>query len=137
MVSPKKSMPETELSGRCSANIPIQSSLPDQALSRLLHMRSAISDALDDQGPLTVELIGIPFMAFFLTVLQPTAFVILQHAMFAAKMSLAEGTIPNDALRLILAVLESTTDLLWSAAAYRKCDIDSGVWWERRQRRGW
>lgn len=76
-------------------------------------------------------------MAFFLTILQPTAFVIFQHAMLAAKVALAEGTVSDNALRLILAVFKGTANLLWGATAYRKRDIDSGIWWERRQRRGW
>lgn len=88
-------------------------------------------DTLDDHGSLAVQLIGVALMTLLLAVLQSTAFVIFQHAMLPAELALAEGAIADDALCLIFAVLEGTSDLLWSAATYRKSDVDRGV---RRQR---
>ncbi len=67
-------------------------------------------------------------MALFLAVLQPTALVILQHAMFAAELALAERAVADDPLSLILAILERAANLSRGAAAYGESDVDSGVW---------
>lgn len=56
-------------------------------------------------------------MTLLLTVLQPAALVILQHAMLAAEMPLAEGAVAHDALRPVLAVLEGALHLLGRHAA--------------------
>ena len=57
-------------------------------------------------------------MALFFAILQPTALMILQHAMLAAKMALAERTVADDPLGAFLAVLEGAFYLLgWHAAA--------------------
>lgn len=61
---------------------------------------------LNNHRPLTIQLIRIPFMTLLLTILQSTTPMILQHAMFPAKVSLAEGAVPDDALRGFLAVFE-------------------------------
>lgn len=68
-------------------------------------------------------------MALLFAVLQPAAFVIFQHAMFTAELALTERTVADDPLSLVFAVLESTADLLRSAATYGKGDVDSGIWW--------
>lgn len=66
-------------------------------------------------------------MAFLLAVLQPTAFVILQHAMFAAELTLAERAVADDALGLVFAVLEGATDLLGTATTDGKGNVYCGV----------
>ena len=46
--------------------------------------------------------------------------MVLQHAVLAAKVALAEVAVANDALRDLSAVAEGATDLLgWHAAAQR------------------
>lgn len=88
-------------------------------------------DPFDNDRPLTVQFVGVSLVAFLLTVLKPTALMILEHAMFAAELALAEGTISDDALRRIFTVFEGTADLLGSAATDRKGDMDGGI---RRKR---
>lgn len=86
-------------------------------------------DALNDHGSLAVQLVGVALMTLLLAVLQSTTLVIFQHAMLPAELALAEGAVADNALGLIFAVLECTSDLLWSAAAYRNGDVNRGVWW--------
>jgi len=45
-------------------------------------------------------------MALLLTIFQPRTLVILQHAMLATEMPLAETAIPNDALRALFTGVE-------------------------------
>lgn len=68
-------------------------------------------------------------MTLLLAVLQPTALVIFQHAMFAAELALAEGAVTDDPLSLISAILEGTADLLRSATAYWNRYVDGGIRW--------
>ena len=56
-------------------------------------------------------------MALLLAVLQPTTLVILQHAMLAAEMPLAERAIAHDPLGPVLAVFEGAFHLLGGHAA--------------------
>lgn len=62
-------MPVTQIDGKCSDSIAIQSTLPSGRLLRLLLIGSISLDTLDDQRPLAVELVRVPLMALFLTVL--------------------------------------------------------------------
>lgn len=68
-------------------------------------------------------------MTLFLTVLQPTARVTLQHPMFAAEMSVAEPAVADYPLRLLLAVFETAAWLLWGshAATHRAEEVEGGV----------
>ena len=74
-------------------------------------------DPLDDNGPLTIQLIRVPLMALLLAVLEPGTLVILQHPMLAAEMSLAEGAVAYDALRRLLAVFVCAADFFRRTAA--------------------
>lgn len=56
-------------------------------------------------------------MALLLAVLQAAAFVVLEHAVLAAEVPLAEGAVAHDALRPVLAVLEGALYLLGRHAA--------------------
>lgn len=56
-------------------------------------------------------------MALLLAVLQAAALVVLQHAMLAAEVALAEGAVAHDPLRPVLAVLEGALYLLGRHAA--------------------
>lgn len=56
-------------------------------------------------------------MAFLLAIFQPAAFVILQHAMSAAVMSVAETAVADDALRGVFAVFVSAADFPRHATA--------------------
>lgn len=56
-------------------------------------------------------------MALLLAVLQPAALVVLQHAMLAAEVPLAERAVAHDALRAVLAVFEGALHLLGGHAA--------------------
>ena len=68
-------------------------------------------------------------MTLLLTVLQPTALVILEHPVLAAELPLAEGAIAHYPLRPVLAVFEGASYLLGGHAA---ADGQRHV-----QRRGW
>ena len=84
--------------------------------------------ALDDHSPLGFQLDGVPLMTFLLAVLQSTAFVVLQHPVFTAKVSRAEAAVSNYTLRLIFAVFEGAADFLRRhAAPDRKAQIEGGV----------
>jgi hypothetical protein len=67
-------------------------------------------------------------MALFLAVLQTGAFVVLQHAVVAAEVTLAETAVAYDALCGLLAVLGVAADLLCA----HRCspDGDSRFGWE-------
>ena len=56
-------------------------------------------------------------MALLLAVLEPAALVVLEHAVLAAEVALAEGAVAHDALRAVPAVLEGALLLLAGAAA--------------------
>lgn len=75
------------------------------------------SNPLDGHRPLRVQRVRVPVMALLLAVLQPAALVVLEHAVLAAKVALAEGAVPHDPLRPVLAVLEVALDLLGRHAA--------------------
>ena len=76
-----------------------------------------VLDALHGHRPLGIQRIRIPIMALLLTILQPAALVVLEHAMLAAEVPLAERQIAHDALRPVLAVLEGAFHLLRRHAA--------------------
>ena len=77
----------------------------------------SLSDPLHSHRPLRIQRIRIPIMALLLTVLQPTTLMILQHAMLAAEMALAERAIAHDPLGAVFAVLEGAFQLLGRHAA--------------------
>ena len=78
----------------------------------------AVLNPPHDHSPLGVELIGVTIVTLLLTVLQTTTFVILQHPMLAAVMSITETAVPNNTLRGFLAILMSTSDLLGGPTTY-------------------
>lgn len=85
--------------------------------------------ALDSDGPLAVELHGIPFVTLLLTVLQALALVVLEHAMLTAVVTAAEAAVAYDALGSVLAGLEGAADLLWGhSSAQWEGHVDGGVW---------
>ena len=76
------------------------------------------SDTLNNHGSLTFKLDSVLFSALLLTIFQPTALMILQHAMLATKVAVAETTVTYNALSAIFAVLEVAFYLLgWHSAA--------------------
>ncbi len=87
-------------------------------------------DTLDDDSPLAIQFVRISVVALLFAVLQPTAFMIFQHAMLATELALAERAIADNALSLILAILEGTADLLRTATAHGKSDVYCGVCWK-------
>ena len=65
-------------------------------------------------------------MTFLLTILQPTALVILQHPMLAAEMARAETTVANDALCGVFAIFERAAQFL--ATSDGGGQVDRGGW---------
>lgn len=51
-------------------------------------------------------------MALLLAVLEPAALVVLEHAVLAAKVALAEGAVAHDALRPVPAARHGAPELL-------------------------
>lgn len=51
----------------------------------------------------------------------------LQHAVLTAEVPLAEATVTNNQLRLLLAILEVTLGLLWCATHDWQDDVDCAV----------
>ena len=76
--------------------------------------------ALDSHSPLAVELVRIPLVALLLAVLETLALVVLQQAMLAAEMPIAEPAIADDALRRVLAIFVAAADRLGRHAAARR-----------------
>ena len=67
-------------------------------------------------------------MTLLATILEAAALVILQHAMLAAVVAGAEAAVANDALGLLLAVLEAAADLLgWHAASHGQEEVQRAV----------
>lgn len=69
------------------------------------------SYALDDNGPLAVQLVGIASVRLLLAVLQAGAGVGLEHSVLGAEVAGAEATVADDALGGFLALLEVATGL--------------------------
>ena len=84
-----------------SASLHVLLSVPPSLIPPSPHLNPP-----NNHSPLPLQHIPIPLFALPLTILQPTTLVILQHAMFAAKMSLAERTIAYDSLRALRTCLE-------------------------------
>jgi hypothetical protein len=82
----------------------------EPTIQPLGHYYASPSNTLNDYRSLTVQLVRIPLMAFLLAIFQTGAFMILQHAMFAAEMSVAKTTVADDALRRFFAVFVTTSD---------------------------
>lgn len=59
-------------------------------------------------------------MTFFLTVLETAALMVLQHTVFPAETTLAEGAVTHDPLRRLLTVLVRAADLLGRYAASQR-----------------
>lgn len=59
-------------------------------------------------------------MTLLLTVLQPLTLMILQHTMLTAMVTAAKPAVPDNRLRLILAVFERAADLLGRHAATQR-----------------
>lgn len=93
----------TQISIQCSRKPPTSPSTGSKGI---------LLDALYDHCPLRIQLIRIPIMALLLTVLQPTAFVILQHSMLPTVVPITETAVPNYALRSFFAIFMGTSDLL-------------------------
>lgn len=67
-------------------------------------------------------------MTLLLAVFEAVALVVLQEAVLAAEMPVAEAAITDDALRRVLALLVAAADLLgWHAAAQRQCHVQRSV----------
>lgn len=68
-------------------------------------------------------------MTLLFAVLEPAAFVVLQHSMFPAIMAITETAVADDPLRRFFAVLVGATHFSRRhAAPQRKCDVDGGGW---------
>jgi hypothetical protein len=66
-------------------------------------------------------------VAFLLAIFQPAALVILQHAMLAAVMSVAETAVANDALCGFFAVFVTASNFpRGHATAQGEGDVDGG-----------
>ena len=66
-------------------------------------------------------------MTLLLAIFQPGAFVILQHAVFTAVVSVAKTAVAYDALCRVFAVLETASDFpRGHATAQGQGDVDSG-----------
>lgn len=86
-------------------------------------------NALDGDGTLAVELVGIAAVALLLAVLEALALVVLEHAVLTAVMARAEAAVADNGLGAVLAVLEGTADLLWRHAATQgQGEVQSRVW---------
>ena len=85
-----------------------------------MHKRIRCLYALDSHSPLAVELVRIPLVALLLAVLETLALVVLQQAMLAAEMPIAEPAIADDALRRVLAIFVAAADLLGRHAAAQR-----------------
>lgn len=80
-----------------------------------------------NHGSLTIQFFRVPFMALLLAVLQPAAFVVLQHAVFPAVVAVAKTAVADDALCRFFAVLVRTADFpSRHTAAEREGDVDGG-----------
>lgn len=67
-------------------------------------------------------------MALLLTVLKPLALVVLEQAVLAAEVTIAETTVTNDALCSVLALLMAATDLLgWHPTAQRQSHVQGRI----------
>lgn len=109
----------------------------EPTIQPLGHHYASPSNPLNDDRALTVQLVRIPLMAFLLAVFQTGAFMILQHAMFAAEMSVAKTTVADDALRRFFAVFVSTSDFpRRHAPAYGEGHIDGGRRWDVERGKG-
>jgi len=71
-----------------------------------------LSYASDDLRSLCLELCGVALVRLLLAVFQAAALVILEQAVAAAEMALAEAAVPDDALGGLLALLGGAADLL-------------------------
>lgn len=69
-------------------------------------------DALDSHGAFAVELVGVPLVALLLAVLKALALVVLQEAVLATEMPVAEAAVADNALCGVLALLVAAADLL-------------------------
>lgn len=68
-------------------------------------------------------------MTLLLAIFQPGTFVILQHAMFAAVVPVAEAAVADDALGGFSTVLVPASNLARGhATAQRQGDVDRGRW---------
>lgn len=97
----------------CISSIPLTLPKPVSHI-RVIHN---ILDPLDSHRPLGIQRVRVAVVALLLAVLQAAALVVLQHAMLAAEVALAEGAVAHDPLRPVLAVLEGALYLLGRHAA--------------------
>ncbi len=91
-------------------------------MSRHTHL-----NALDDDRSLTIQFICVSFMTLLLAVLKAAAFVIFQHAMLTAELTLTERAVANNALGLIFTILECAANLLGSTATDWQGDVYGSV----------
>jgi hypothetical protein len=93
------------------------------------HADSSISNTLNSNRTLGIQLIRIPLMALLLAILETLALVVFKHAMFAAVVALAEAAVADNGLGAVLAVLEGAADFLGGhAAAQGQCEVQCCVW---------
>ena len=70
------------------------------------------SNPFDNSSPLTIELVGIPLVALLPAIFKPTAFMVLEHPMFATEMPLTEAAVTDNPLCLLFAFLEAASNFL-------------------------
>lgn len=89
--------------------------------------RASYLNALDGNGPLTLQLLAVAILLFLLAVLEAGTIVRLQHTVLPTKVTLAEAAVADDALCLVFALLEVAADALGTAAADRECHVDGAL----------
>lgn len=112
----KSSMPR-KLTDSSTLSHPLDKDRASQISSNpLYHYRS-----------LAVQFIRIPLVALLLAIFQPSAFMVLQHAMFAAVVSVAKTAVAYDALRRLFAFFVTASDFpRGHATAQGQGDVDRG-----------
>jgi len=85
-------------------------------------------DAPDNLCSFSIQLCGVSIVGFLLAVFQTITFVVLQQAVLATVVPVAESAVADDSLRPFPAVLVGAPDLLrWHAASKRHGEVERGL----------